>query len=131
MSYGTIEDSWTHGANACLLSAKEEGLQCLTGTSFISAGHKGVVCLGLGGFPGCRTFIAKTREVPGKPGQFITLARGLAHRRTWSIPGPHSTVVPQRPPYISRCPLEVETVPGESRLGVGAPGWGKGWQDHG
>lgn len=69
MSFGTVKDSWAHGANVCLLSAKEEGLQCLAGTSFISVGHKGVVCLGMEGFPGCRTFIAQTREVPGNPGQ--------------------------------------------------------------
>lgn len=65
---------------------------------------------GTGGFPGCRAFIAKTKEVPGKPGQFITLGRRPAHCRTWSIPGPHSTVVPQTLPYISRgrnCPWQV------------------------
>lgn len=60
----------------------------------------------------------KSRETQVK---FITLERGLAHRRTWSIPDPHSTEVPQTPPYISRRPLEVGSVPGESRLGCWSP----------
>lgn len=103
MSYGTIEDSWSRGAKVCLLSVKEEGLQCVTGTSFIRAGQKGVVWLGLG----YRTFIAKTREVPGESRQFITRVDALLITGRGTSLGYLSSGT-QTPPSISRCPLEVE-----------------------